>query len=143
MTYQIDKEDVWVGAVEDRPGGLAERLEALSRAGVNLEFMIAMRTLDTPGAGGFFMTPLSGDDAILAAEKSGLSRWTTTHGLRIEGPDRPELGADIARAVAVAGISMRGASAAKIGTQVVFHLAFDSTLDANKAANALIKALNG
>ncbi|UCG33206.1 MAG: hypothetical protein JSU68_00965 [Phycisphaerales bacterium] len=143
MTYQIDKEEVWVGAVEDRPGGLAERLEVLSRAGVNLEFMIAMRTLDTPGAGGFFMTPLSAEDAILAAEKSGLSRWTTAHGLRIEGPDRRELGADIARAVALAGVSMRGASAAKIGEQVVFHLAFDSTSDTNKAANALIRALNG
>ena len=40
MAYEITKEDVWVGEIEDRAGAVAEKLEAVSRAGVDLEFVI-------------------------------------------------------------------------------------------------------
>ena len=142
MTYQITKEDVWVGTIEDRAGGVAEKLEAISRVGVNLEFMIARRAPEKPGTGVVFMAPLRGEDSVRAALQAGLSQWTSASTLRIEGPDRPGLGALITWAVANEGISMRGVSGAKLGERSVFYLAFDSAADAERASGELTKALN-
>ena len=44
--YTVSKVDVWVGTIRDRPGGVAEKLEALARAGANLEFVISRRAPD-------------------------------------------------------------------------------------------------
>ncbi len=41
MDYKITREEVWAGEIEDRAGALAEKLQAVSRVGVNLEFVIA------------------------------------------------------------------------------------------------------
>ena len=142
MTYQITKEDVWVGTIEDRAGGVAEKLEALSRVGVNLEFMIARRAPEKSGTGVVFMAPLRGEDSVRAALQAGLSQWTSAFTLRIEGPDRPGLGALITWAVANEGISLRGFSGAKLGERSVFYLAFDSAADADRASDELTKALN-
>lgn len=141
MAYQITREDVWVGAIEDRPGELAAKLEALSQAAVNLEFLIARRAPEKPGTGVLFVAPIRGEEAVRAAEKAGLAKWASAHSLRLEGPDRPELGARIAWAVAHAGINMRGVSAAKFGDRAVFYLAFDSNHDAERAAEELANAL--
>ena len=143
MAYQITKEDVWVGTIEDRAGGVAEKLEAVSRVGVNLEFLIARRAPDKPGTGVVFMAPLRGEDSARAAVQAGLAKWTSTFTLRVEGPDRPGLGALITWTVANEGISTRGVSAAKLGERSVFYLAFDSAADADKASEELNKALNG
>ena len=51
MAYEITKEDVWVGEIEDRAGAVAEKLEAVSRAGVDLEFLIARRAPERPLSG--------------------------------------------------------------------------------------------
>jgi hypothetical protein len=142
MAYEITKEDVWVGAIEDRAGAVAEKLEAVSRVGVNLEFMIARRAPEKPGTGVLFLAPIRGERAVRAALQAGLSQWTSAYTLRIEGPDRPGLGALIARTVAEEGISMRGASGAKLGERSVSYLAFDSAADADRASEALTDALN-
>ena len=142
MAYQITKEDVWAGEIEDRAGAVAEKLEALSRVGVNLEFMIARRAPDKPGTGVLFMAPFRGEDSVRAALQAGLSQWTSASTLRIEGPDRPGLGALIAWTVASEAINMRGVSGAKLGDRSVFYLAFDSAADADKASEALANALN-
>jgi len=47
--YEITKEDVRAGGLEDHGGALAEKLEAVSRLGVNLEFVIGRRAADKPG----------------------------------------------------------------------------------------------
>jgi len=49
MAVQITKVDVWVGEIADRPGGLAEKLEVVAKAGASLEFVIARRQPDKPG----------------------------------------------------------------------------------------------
>ena len=115
MAYTITVEDVWVGELEDRPGGLAGKLETLSRAGANLEFILCLRNMALPGSSTLFVSPVRADEEVQAAIKAGLTRWTTAHSLRIEGPDRPELGATIARAVANAEVNIRGASASTHG----------------------------
>ena len=142
MAYQITKEDVWVGEIEDRPGALAEKLEAISRVGVNLEFVIARRAPEKPGKGVVFMAPFRGEDSVRGALQAGLSQWTSASTLRIEGPDRSGLGALITWTMANEGINMRGFSGAKMGERSVFYLALDSATDADKASEALHNALN-
>lgn len=142
MAYEISREDVWVGEIEDRAGAVAEKLEAISRVGVNLEFLIARRAPDKPGTGVLFVAPFRGTDSVRAALQAGLSQWTSACTLRIEGPDRPGLGALVTWTVANEGVSMRGVSAAKLGERSVFYLAFDNVGDADKASEALTNALN-
>ena len=57
--------------------------------------------------------------------------------LRVEGTDRPGLGAKMTGAIADAGINMRGLSAAALGSRFVAYMAFDSAEDAGKAAKAI------
>jgi len=142
MAYEITKEDVWAGEIEDRAGALAEKLEAVSRVGVNLEFVIARRAPEKPGTGVVFMAPFRGEDSVRAALQAGLSQWTSASTLRVEGPDRSGLGALITWTVANEGINMRGVSGAKLGERSVFYLAFDDPADADKAGEALTNALN-
>ena len=142
MSYEITKEDVWVGTMEDRAGALAEKLQAVSRVGVNLEFVIARRAPEKPGTGVVFMAPFRGEDSVRGALQAGLSQWTSASTLRIEGPDRPGLGALITSTVASEGVNLRGLSAAKLGERSVFYLALDSATDADKASEVLTEALN-
>jgi len=142
MAYEITKEDVWVGAIEDRPGAVAEKLETISRVGVNLEFLIARRAPEKPGTGVVFMAPLRGQDSVRAALQAGLSQRTSASTLRIEGPDRPGLGALITWTVAHESINLRGVSGSTLSERSVFYLAFDSSADAEKASEALANALN-
>jgi hypothetical protein len=129
--------DVWAASIDDRPGGLAETLAALAEAGAQLEFVISRRAPDKPGKGVVFLTPLKGAAQIRAAKKVGLSKTKSLHSVRIEGPDKPGLGARMTQALADAGINLRGLSAAAIGRRCIVHLALDSSADATKAARIL------
>lgn len=139
MAYTVDRVNVWAGAVEDRPGGVAGVLAILAQAGANLEFVIARR--DQPGTGVVFVSPLKGVAQTKAAKKAGLSKAKSLHSLRVEGPDKPGLGAEITRAIAGAGINMRGISAAALGRRSVVYFAFDSLGEANKARRVLKRLL--
>ena len=72
MALKASKADVWVATLEDRPGGAAAKLEALARAGANLEMVLARRT-ETPGQGVMFVTPIKGARATKAAQDMGLT----------------------------------------------------------------------
>jgi hypothetical protein len=41
MKPKVTTVDVWAASIEDRVGGLAEKLTALTAAGSNLEFVLA------------------------------------------------------------------------------------------------------
>lgn len=139
MGYELDTVDVWAGTIDDKPGGLAEKLEALVDAGANLQFVIARR--DQPGTGVVFCAPISGTAEIKAAKQAGLTKSDSLRSLRLEGPDRPGAGAQVTRAIADAGVSLRGLSAGSIGRKSVFYFAFDTREDMNKARNAIKQAL--
>jgi hypothetical protein len=141
MAYAINKVDVWSGEIEDRPGGLAEKLTALSGAGANIEFLVARRAPDKPGTGVIFVTPIKGAKQKGAAQTSGLNTTGSLHSVRVEGPDRAGLGAKMAQALAAAGINLRGISAAALGRRAVTYFAFDSAADADGAVRTLRKAL--
>ena len=141
MPYAVRNVDVWVAEIDDRPGGLAEKLEALAKAGANIEFIISRRAPEKPGKGVVFLTPIKGARQKAAASEAGLSTTSSLHSVRVEGPDRPGLGNTMTRALADAGINLRGASAAALGRRSVTYFAFDSADDAGNAIKLLKKAL--
>jgi hypothetical protein len=139
MKFSITRTDVWAASIEDRAGGLADKLARLAEAGANLEFIIARRTPEESGKGVVFVTPLKGSKQSAAAKAAGFQTTQSLHSLRVEGGDKPGTGAKITKALAEAGINLRGLSAAALGRNFVTHLALDSAEDATKAAAVLRK----
>ena len=139
MKPKVTPVDVWAVSIKDRVGGLAEKLAALTAAGSNLEFVIARRAPERPGKGVVFVTPLKGAKQVKAAEAAGFLRTGSLHSLRIEGMDKPGLGAKMAKALSEAGINLRGLSAAGVGRKFVCYLALDTPEDARKATDTLKK----
>jgi len=137
MAFKVTQTHVWAAEIQDQPGGLARKLAALAAAGANLECVIARRKPEKPGTGVVFITPLKGKKVLTAAQAGGFHEAERVATLKIEGPDRPGMGTKIAQAVGDTGISLRGMSAAVLGTKYVCYLAFDTEADAQKAAVAL------
>ena len=46
MPLKVTKADVWAATIEDRAGGAADQLEKLSKAGANLEMLLARRSAE-------------------------------------------------------------------------------------------------
>ena len=130
---------MWAATVDDRPGAVADKLEALAAAGVNLGFIIARRAPEQRGSGVLFVTPIKGAKQVKAAEAAGFQRTESLHSVRAEGPDKAGIGAKMAKALAAAGINLRGLSAAAIGKRFVTYLALDDNADATKVVGVLKK----
>ena len=137
MSLIVEPVDVWAATIEDRPGGLAEKLAPLAEAGADLQFAIARRAPDEPGTGVLFVTPLRGDAQTAVGVKSGFAVADSLHSLRIEGDNKPGIGAQLAKKMADAGINLRGLSAAVIGERFIMYLALDTADDAEKAKSLL------
>jgi hypothetical protein len=137
LDLMIDKVDVWASTLMDRPGGLAEKLEALQDAGADLQFILARRAPDKPGGGVLFVTPLQGDREIEAAAVEGFSVTRSLQSLRVEGPDCPGIVAALLRRLADDGLSLQGLSAAVIGARFVVYLGLDSAEDSRRAVKLL------
>src|SRR3954465_13220095 len=103
MAIKASRVDVWMTVIDDRAGGAADKLEALAKAGADLEGVFARRTPEQPGQGILYAGPMEGTKVTLAAEAAGLKRSETNHVMRIEGGDKPGLGAKISRTLAEAG----------------------------------------
>src|SRR5215216_1319900 len=139
MAIKASRHDVWMAVIDDRAGGAAEKLEALARAGANLEVVFARRTPEQSGQGILFASPMEGAKVTRAAQEAGFKRSETIHGVRIEGTDKAGLGAKIARSLADAGISFRGMNGMAIGKNFLSFIAVDSAEDAAKAVKVLRK----
>ena len=118
MALKATKAEVWAATIEDRAGGAADKLEALARAGANLEMLLARRT-EQPGQGVMFVTPVKGAKAVKAATEAGFGKPDSIHSVRVEGGDKPGLGAKIARALGEGGRDFRGVSAVTIGKKFI------------------------
>jgi predicted amino acid-binding ACT domain protein len=140
MDLLIERADVWAATIEDKLGGLADVLDTLRSAGADLQFIIARRAPDKPGSGVVFVTPLQNDREIRLAAQVGFNVSQSLHSVRVMGPDRPGVAADLTQKLAKGGINLRGFSASVIGTQFVAYIAFDSPGDANKAMELLRNA---
>lgn len=137
MPLTVKKEDVWAGEIDDRPGALSSVLQALASAGADLHAVIARRQPDKPGAGVVFLTPVKGKKVQDAAKSVGLAPAANIANLRVEGPDRPGIGSRIMRAIADAGVNVRGVSAMTLGNKFIAYIGMDSAEDAAKAAKAI------
>jgi len=139
MALKATSNEVWTGTIDDRAGGAADVLEKLASAKVNLEMVFARRTPEQPGRGLMIVGPIKGKKAEQAALAAGLAKSGVMHGLRVEGGDKPGLGAKITRALGNAGISFRGLTAHAIGKKFVCNIALDNAEDAARAAAVLKK----
>jgi hypothetical protein len=137
MDLLVERVDVWAATIQDKPGELAEVLNALRDEGANLQSIIARRAPEEPGKGVVFVTPLQGDREIAAAAEMGFNVTHTLHSVRVMGRDRPGIAAELTQKLADAGINLRGFSASVIGTQFVAYIAVDSLQDANQAIEIL------
>jgi hypothetical protein len=140
MDLLVEQVDVWAATIQDRPGGLAEALATLRHAGADLQFIIARRAPEEPGKGVVFVTPLQGDREIRAAAQVGFNVTRTLHAVRVMGPDQPGVAAELTQKLADEEISLRGFSAAVIGTQFVAYVAVDSLDDVKKTVEILKNA---
>jgi hypothetical protein len=137
MKVDVSSVDVWAVTIEDKPGALAEKLDALAHADADLEFVIARRSHEEPGKGVVFVTPVKGPRQIKAAKNAGFEKTKSLHGVRVATGNKPGYGAELTGRLADAGINLRGLSGAAIGNRAVFHIAFDTSADANKAKRLL------
>jgi predicted amino acid-binding ACT domain protein len=139
MALKATKAEVWAVSIDDRAGGIGDKLEPLAKAGANFEMVFARRTPEHPGKGMLFVTPVKGAKVTRAAREAGMGIPPTIYSVRIEGADRPGLGAKVARALGDAGLSFRGISGIAIGRRFVSYVACDSAEDQAKAIAALKK----
>jgi len=139
MKLDITKEVVWAATIDDQPGGLADKLNQLADAGAKLEFIIARRNAEKPGAGTVYVTPIKSKKVTQSAQNAGFTPADSLHALRILCTDKPGRGAALSQALAEAGINLRGFSGAALGKRAVFNLAFDTPEDAKKAKQILKK----
>jgi len=139
MALKATSNAVWTATIDDRAGGAADVLEKLAAAKVNLEMVFARRTPEQPGKGLMIVGPIKGKKAEQAALAAGLAKSGTMYGLKVEGADKPGLGAKITRALGNAGVSFRGITAHAIGAKFVCNIALDNADDAARAAAALKK----
>jgi len=137
MALKVSKAEVWTTTIEDRSGGLAEKVAPLTQAGANFEFVFARRTPENPGKGLAMVSPVKGAKVVKAAAAAGWEKSTSIAALRTEGGNKAGVGARMLMALSDAGISFRGLSAASSGRSFVCYLALDSAADAARAASVL------
>ena len=133
MKLDVSRVDVWAASIDDRPGGLTEKLDALAQAGIDLEFVNARRAPEKPGSGVVFLMPIKGAVQIKAAKKAGFEKSKSLHGIRISTGNKPGYSAELAKIISGAGINLRAFSGASISNRAIFYLAFETEADANKA----------
>jgi len=139
-TLKLSKVELWSATIDDRAGGAADKLEPLSKAGADFEFVFTRRTPEQPGMGIMFVMPVKGAKVLQAAQAAGFAKSAGMHAVRIEGGNQPGVSAKLTRSLGNAGISLRALSASAIGRKFVAFVVLDSGEDAARAA-ALIRKL--
>lgn len=139
MDLLVEHVDVWAATIQDKPGAVASILSELREAGADLQFIVARRAPDAPGKGVLFITPLQGDREVETAAQLGFNVTRSVNTVRVMGPDRRGVAAELTQKIAEKGINLRGCSASAIGSQFVAYFAVDSREDANKVIEALQK----
>jgi len=139
MKLEATRVPVWAAAIDDQPAALAQKLEALTEAGADLEFILARRAPDDPGQGVVFVSQLKGRKQLKAAAEAGFCRTDALHSIRIVGKDRPGIGTAITRAVAELGVNLRGYSGSVIGSRFIGYVALDDVDETAKVVRVLRK----
>jgi hypothetical protein len=136
MAYGVSKVDVWMAEIADEAGAMDRVLGAIAQAGGNLECVIGRRKPDKPGFGQVFVSPVKGKKVQDAAKAAGMVPADMVT-LRVETPNKPGKGHDVMRAIAAAGVNVRGISMIAVGTKAVAYVGLDSKDDAERAIKAV------
>lgn len=139
MKLEVTLVDVWISKLKDSSGKLAEKLEILGDAGVDLDFLSARRSHEIPGTGVAFIAPIKGAKQAAAAKKAGFKKTKRLFAIRVSGPNKPGMGAAITSAIANVDVSLKGFVAAVIGKKFLLHVALDNAADAAKSIRAIKK----
>ena len=139
MPVTVKSISLWRKEVENQVGALAHTLEAVTRAGGNLQVLMGYRHPGDGTKAAVELYPIAGKKVTAAAAEAGLSA-SSIPTLLVEGDDRPGLGFAIAQAIAGAGVNMTFFVAQAIGRRFSAVLGFETEADANTAAPLIKKA---
>jgi hypothetical protein len=139
MALTVKKVNLWRTEVSHRAGMLADVLEPLAAAGVNLRVVMGYAFPAGPDGAAIEVFPVSGKKATAAATAAGLAPSSIAC-LLVEGDDRPGLGAAMARAIAGAGINISFLMAETVGRRFSAVFGFESDGAAAAAAKAIKQA---
>jgi hypothetical protein len=135
MPYRITKEWVWAGVIPDDTRALAEKLQALSAGGLNLDLIISRQ--EAAGNAVLYVSPLRTYDELDALAKAGFSKKDSFIMVRVSGANAKGLGAKITMALAEAGLQVRAFTGAALGDQHVTNITFGSNAEADHAKAVL------
>ncbi len=138
MPLRIHAVQAWSAEIPDKPGAAAAKLERLSRAGADLEFVFTRPHPTKPQTGVIFLAPIVGPEQVAAAHEAGLAPARDIAMLCAECENRPGLGHDMMSRLAVAGINLRGLAISSVGDRIAAYLAFDSADSAALARQILV-----
>lgn len=138
MAVTVKKVQLWQKEVADEPGALADVLEPLAQAGANLRVVMGYGLGDSVRAA-IEVFPITGKKATTAARGVGLAASSIAC-LLVEGDDRAGLGADMARAIAAAGVNTSFLVAETVGRKFSAIFGFRAEGDAAIAAKAIKSA---
>ncbi|MCX8107399.1 MAG: amino acid-binding protein, partial [Verrucomicrobiae bacterium] len=117
MKVQLVK--TWAANIEDKPGALADKLEKLTTAGANLEFILARRAPDAPGTAIAFVCPIRGTKQTAAAKEAGFTETQNLFAVRVETTAQPGAVTKMTKALAAEGLNLRGLSAIVFGLSLI------------------------
>jgi hypothetical protein len=138
MPVRVTPITLWRAEVDHQPGMLAQTLEPLAAARVDLQAVMGYRLPGARARAAIEVFPIAGARALSAAQAAGLSEAAIS-AVRVEGDDRPGLGHAIAKALADAGINIDFFLAQVSGRRHTTVIGLDSREDADRAI-PLIKA---
>jgi hypothetical protein len=137
MTLDVRRVQVWCADIPDRPGAAAAKIEAVTRAGAELEYVFARPNPNKPDVGVLFVAPITGDGQMQAAREVGLGPALDVFMLRVQALLRPGLGSEIMSKLAIAGINVRGISVSTAAPRFSAYLAFDRLDDLTHAVQVV------
>lgn len=139
MALTVKVITLWRRELPNRAGALAEVLDPLARAGVDLQLAMGYRYPGNEQQAAVELAPVKGRKAESAARAAGLAP-SEIPTLFVQGDNRPGVGSAISRSLADAGISMAFLVAQVIGRQFTMVVGFESDSDARNAAGLIRKA---
>jgi hypothetical protein len=137
MGFKLDRVHVWSGEIQDKAGGIAQKLAPLAQAGANLEYIYTRRLAEKPGTGILFVAPVTGPSQVRAARAAGFAETQDQMVLRVEGDNQAGLAHRLTQQWALAGINLQGLTMSVLGNKFIGYATFDNVNDANRAAQIL------
>jgi len=139
MPVNVRKITLWRAEVENKPGVLAQTLEPLAGAGVDLQVVMGYRYPGEENKAAIEVAPVTRKAAVQAAEAAGMSA-SSIPALLVEGNNSPGLGHMIAQSIADAGINLGFLMAQVVGKRYSAIIGLESEADARKVATLIRRA---